>query len=67
MPKNEQGEVKCLNNPDHKMEKELSTYSITRIQKDEDKDTRKIMLGEGFEFDVHVCKECGYIEFYDPK
>lgn len=70
MPKNEQGQVTCINegkaingNANHKMLKVNGQAALPRGEKQEDGrifvDTTQVQS-----FDVYLCDNCKYTEFY---
>lgn len=67
MPKNEIGEVYCINQHINKnpMTKEENPAMMSTIIKEEGLDKPTIRHGRGFVFDVYTCEECGYNELYD--
>lgn len=69
MPKNEQGNVYCINNYDHtsSMTKESDPVLLPYIKKIESQEKRVLQVGKGIAVEVYTCPKCGYIEFYEFK
>lgn len=63
MPKNEKGEVKCLNNPQHEMINPDRFSAITGLEKQPD-GSLAFLPSHGIAVVVFVCKDCGYLEIY---
>lgn len=61
MPKNENGEIICLNNKEHRMEM-VTKMGVVHLQKkpevEDNNDGAKLNL------DVHICLDCQYTELY---
>lgn len=66
MPKNQNGEVYCINDEKHTMEKGKHPYMVPSVKIPEKDDIfPEVKLTEGFFLDIYCCRECGYIEMYD--
>lgn len=62
MPKNEHGEVTCLNHPEVKIELQKDTAVMqTLIFTEGESPTPD---ANGYPIDVYICKECQYMELY---
>lgn len=66
MPKNEKGEVKCLNNPQHEMTISGEYNALTGLKKAQD-GSYNFLVDRGIPIIAHVCKNCGYVEIYHQK
>ncbi|WP_126651540.1 hypothetical protein [Chryseobacterium aureum] len=63
MPKNEQGEVKCINNDNHEMHIEPERLAMLNVTKSPTGENN-IDANKFVPVQFHVCKECGYVELY---
>lgn len=61
MPKNENGEVFCLNNNEHKMDM-VTKMGVMHLQKKPEVEDNND--GAQMNFDVYICMDCQYTELY---
>lgn len=63
MPKNEQGQVKCINNSNHEMFENPGTVAVIEVKKNVNGEI-DVNPTQFVPMKLFVCKQCGYVENY---